>query len=73
MFYFIELCQKERTGSRQHIAKSLNMSESAVKRMINDLRDAGMDIKFNYEKRSYVLESNSQFRNVHSSMLTADV
>lgn len=67
MFYFIELCQKEKTGSRQYIAERLNMSESGVKRMINDLRDAGVSIKFDFDKRSYIFECNSELKSISSS------
>jgi len=54
MFYFLELCAKKKTGSRRDLADRLEMSESAVKRMIIDLRDAGMQIEYDFNSRSYV-------------------
>lgn len=54
MFYFLELCDKRSTGSRKELANKLDMSESSIKRMINDLRDAGMDVRFDYGFRSYI-------------------
>ena len=54
MFYFLELCDKKATGSRKELANKLEMSESSIKRMICDLRDAGLKVEFDYSLRSYV-------------------
>ena len=54
MFYFLELCDKGNTGSRKDLATKLDMSESSIKRMINDLRDAGIEIQFDYMTKSYI-------------------
>lgn len=54
LFYFLELCDKEVTGSRKDLTQKLQMSESAIKRMISDLNDAGVEVKFDYNRRSYV-------------------
>ncbi|TAJ11145.1 HTH domain-containing protein [Marinilabiliaceae bacterium JC017] len=65
VFYFLELCAKKKTGSRKDLAIKLQMSESAVKRMINDLREAGVDIEFDFMSKSYIRQkhnSNNQVR-----------
>jgi len=54
MFYFLELCARGKTGSRKDLAATLQMSESGVKRMINDLRDAGVVIEYDAYSKSYV-------------------
>ena len=55
MFYFLELCEKRNTGPKREIAEYLQMSESGVKRMINDLREAGVQIEYNGVCKSYYI------------------
>ncbi len=60
-FYFLELCDKQSTGSRRELVSRLGMSESSVKRMISDLRDAGIEIDYCNSNKSYRLVSESIF------------
>ncbi len=55
-FYFIELCKKSRAGTRKELATKLEMSESGIKRMITDLRDAGLNIEYDSLKRTYFIK-----------------
>ena len=61
MFYFLELCKVQKTGSKHDIAGRLAMSESGVKRMITDLRNAGIPIVYSSVKRSYCLHEPVPF------------
>ena len=54
LHYFLELCVKGKTGTIKEVAQRLNMSESGVKRMINDIRNSGIDIKFDHSLKSYI-------------------
>lgn len=65
--YFLNLCERRSTGSRKDLAKRLEMSDSGIKRMINDLRDAGLLIEYSHEDRSYIRVKQSWVKDVFLS------
>lgn len=62
VFYFLELCEKRDTGSRRDLGLKLQMSESSIKRMINDLKDSGVNVEFDYVAKSYVVSKLNNSR-----------
>jgi len=62
VIYFLELCKQEKTGSRKEIANRFEMSDSGVKRMIRDLRDAGIKLEYNSTLKSYIRIENEQIK-----------
>ncbi len=59
VFYFLEMCENRNSGTRKELAIKFGISESAVKRMISDIRDSGVGVKFDFALKSYI-QCNSE-------------
>lgn len=53
--YVLDLIHHSGTGSPAELAHRLNISEKTVRRMINQLRQQGYNIKYCRIKKSYIL------------------
>ncbi len=57
LIYLKELIEKERLSSPQDLSEKFGCSERTVRKMINDLRDDGLEIKYSRKKLRYFIVS----------------
>lgn len=55
--YLKELIEKGQLSSPQDLSEKFECTERTIRKMINDLRDAGMDIKYSRKKLKYFVTS----------------
>lgn len=53
--YLLFLAEKRKTGTPQEIAIRFDVSERTVRRMIDNLREQGHDIRYCRTARSYIV------------------
>ena len=54
----IKLCRLRSTGTPAQLASKFEISERTVKRLIRELKDEGMDLRYDHGSVSYVYEKN---------------
>lgn len=57
LLYLKELIQKEKLKSPTELAQTFECSEKTVRRMINTLRDVGVDIHYCKRRKKYFIEN----------------
>jgi biotin operon repressor len=59
----LNLARRKATGPPAELAEKFETSERSIKRYVNELREEGNPIKYDYNRMSYVIEeiSNSCF------------
>jgi len=56
LIYILELIEKNRFRSLEHVAKNFSCSTRTVKRMIAHLRENGHDIQYDRLEKKYFLK-----------------
>lgn len=51
----LQLCKQKRTGLVKNLSSKFNVCERTIKRMVDNLRCLGYNIKYSKEHNSYVI------------------
>jgi DNA-binding Lrp family transcriptional regulator len=54
----LKLAMLKATGTPEELANKFEISERSVKRIIKEMREEGIRIKFDYIRLSYVIDEN---------------
>lgn len=49
----VELIKKGKTGEVGEVAKKLHITETSLRRRLEDLKDMGADIRYDYKNKTY--------------------
>jgi DNA-binding IclR family transcriptional regulator len=55
------LIKHQRTGNAQELAEKLHIKRRQVYNLLNELKDIGLEIEYNRQKRSFIYPRSIQF------------
>lgn len=56
----LKLAMLKSTGAPAELAERFEISERSVKRLIKEMREEGIDLRYSYSRQSYVTEKDFQ-------------